>query len=125
MSEEREEVSSHLRDLRNQAGLGLREVARELGVIHTRVLHWEKTGRVPKTEYALKLAELYNVGADAVMGLSKGTPVIAPNSKMAKLFAEASQLPGQQQRRIADLLEDIVAAQKMKAAEKEAAGVSS
>ena len=121
MNDAHQEVSSHLRDLRNQAGLGLREVARELGVIHTRILHWEKTGRVPKTEHAIKLAELYNVGANVIMGLPKSAPVIAPNSKLAKLFTEASQLPGQHQRKIADMLEDIVAAQKMKVREKELA----
>ena len=115
VNEEQTQVSSHLRDLRNQAGLGLREVARELGVIHTRVLHWEKTGRVPKVEHAIKLAELYHVGTDAVLGLPREKPMIAPNSKLAKLFSEAAQLPGRQQRRIADLLEDIVEAQKMKA----------
>ena len=115
MSVTEEEVSSHLRDLRNQAGLGLREVARELNVIHTRILHWEKTGRVPKTEHVLQLANLYSVAPEDIMGFPKDTPAIAPNSKLAKVFAEAAKLPGPQQRRIADMLEDIVAAQKIKA----------
>ena len=110
-----EAIETHLRRLRIQSGMGLREVARELGIDHTRLLHWEKTGRVPKSEHALKLAEIYSVDAADVMGLPKSKPTIAPNSKMAKLFAEASQLPGRQQRRIAELLEDIVAAQKMRA----------
>jgi transcriptional regulator with XRE-family HTH domain len=98
-----------------QAALGLREVARSLEIDHTRLLHWEKTGRVPKAEFAIKLAELYRVGPEDILGLPKAKPAIAPNSKMAKLFAEASRLPGPQQRRIADLLEDIVTAQKLKA----------
>jgi len=103
---------SHLKDLRIEAGLGLREVARELGVGHTKLFHWEKTGKVPDPKLVLKLAELYCVSTEAILGSPKAKPALAPNSKMAKLFAEAATLPRQKQQRIAEFLEDMLAAQK-------------
>jgi len=108
-------ADSHLRQLRIQADLGLREVARELSIDHTRLLHWERTGRVPKSEHVMKLAELYCVGPEDIMGLPKSKPSIAPNSKMAKLFAEAAKLPRPKQQRVAEFLEDMLAAQKARA----------
>jgi transcriptional regulator with XRE-family HTH domain len=108
------ENGAHLKELRQRADLGLREAARELGVTHTKIVHWEKTGKIPDPEMILKTAELYSVSVEEVLGHPKSKPAISPNSKMAKLFAEAASLPRPQQRRIAEFLEDMLAAQKMK-----------
>ena len=106
---------SHLKTLREEAGLGLREVARELGVLHTKVFHWEKTGKIPDPDMIMKMADLYCVPVEKILGHDPVKPAIAPNSKMAKLFAEAATLPRPQQKRVAEFLEDMLAAQRAKA----------
>ena len=106
---------SHLKDLRLRADLGLREAARQLKVTHTKLVHWEKTGKIPDPDFIMKMAELYSVSVEEVLGHPKSKPSIATNSKMAKLFTEAAALPRMQQRRIAEFLEDMLAAQKAKA----------
>jgi len=106
---------SHLKDLRRRADLGLREAARQLEVTHSKLVHWEKTGKIPEPELIMKIAELYNISVEEVLGHPKNKPLISPNSKMAKLFAEASTLPRAQQRRVAEFLEDMLTAQKAKA----------
>ena len=108
------ESKEHLKELRQRADLGLRETARELGVTHTKLVHWEKTGKIPAPDMVFRLAELYCVSVEEILGHPKSKPAISPNSKMAKLFAEAASLPRPQQRRIAEFLEDMLAAQKMK-----------
>lgn len=106
---------SHLKELRTRAGLGLRETARELGVTHTKVVHWEKTGKIPDPDIIMRMAELYCVPVEEVLGHEPTKPTLAPNSKMAKLFAEAATLPRPKQQRIAEFLEDMLAAQRAKA----------
>ena len=105
---------SHLKELRQRADIGLREAARQLGVTHTKLVHWEKTGKIPDPDVIMQLAELYSVSVEEVLGHPKSKPAISPNSKMAKLFAEAASLPRTQQRRVAEFLEDMLTAQKTK-----------
>jgi DNA-binding transcriptional regulator YiaG len=50
---------SHLKELRQRADIGLREAARQLGVTHTKLVHWEKTGKIPDPDVIMQLAELY------------------------------------------------------------------
>jgi len=109
------EETSHLKELRQRADIGLREAARQLDVTHTKLVHWEKTGKIPEPEFVMKLAELYSVSLEEVLGFPKMKAAISPNSKMAKLFAEAASLPRTQQRRVAEFLEDMLTAQKAKA----------
>jgi DNA-binding XRE family transcriptional regulator len=105
---------SHLKELRHRADIGLREAARQLNISHTKLVHWERTGKVPEPELVIKIAELYSISVEEVLGFPKNKPGISPNSKMAKLFTEAALLPRKQQRRVAEFLEDILAAQKAK-----------
>ena len=109
------EDGSHLKELRQRADIGLREAARQLEVTHTKLVHWEKTGKIPDPDVIMQLAELYSVSVEEVLGHPKSKPAISPNSKMAKLFTEAASLPRPQQRRVAEFLEDMLAAQKAKA----------
>jgi len=108
------ETTSHLKKLRETSGLGLREVSRQLGVGHTKLHHWEKTGKITEPEAVVRLAALYHVSVEEVLGQSRPKPGVAPNSKLARLFAEVSKLPRQRQQRIVDVVEDMVTAQLAK-----------
>jgi transcriptional regulator with XRE-family HTH domain len=106
-----EEIGSHLRRARENAGLGLREVARQLEVGHTKLHHWEKTGKITEPEAIVRLAAIYHVSVEEILGQAKVRPDIAPNSKLARLFVEISKLPRKRQQRIVDVVEDMLTAQ--------------
>lgn len=109
-----EEVDSHLKQLRENTGLGLREVARQLDVVHTKLHHWEKTGKITEPEAIVSLAAIYHVSVEEVLGQKKPKPNIAPNSKLSRLFSEVSKLPRRRQQRIVDVVEDMLTAQLSK-----------
>ena len=108
---ESKEGGSHLRRLREDSGLALREAARRLGIGHTKLHHWEKTGRVADPETILRLAALYHVSVEELLGQSRPRPEVAPNSRLARLLSEVSRLPRKRQQRIVEVVEDMLAAQ--------------
>ena len=52
-------AQSHLTRLREQAGLTVRELARQLGTAHTNVMYWERAGKVAKTEFVAPMAKAF------------------------------------------------------------------
>lgn len=111
-----QESDSHLKTLRENSGLGLREVSRHLGIAHTKLFHWEKTGKISEPEAIVSMSALYHVSVEEVLGQQKPKPNIAPNSKLARLFGEISKLPRKRQQRIVDVVEDMLTAQLTKKA---------
>jgi len=108
------EISSYLRELRENAGLGMREVARQLEIGHTKLRHWEKIGKITEPEAIVRLAAIYHVSIEEVLGHIKPKPDVAPNSKLSRLFAEISKLPRKRQQRIVNVVEDMLTAQLAK-----------
>jgi transcriptional regulator with XRE-family HTH domain len=47
--------------LRENAGLTVRGLARELGINHATLLNWEQTGRVAKAEFLLPMSSILGV----------------------------------------------------------------
>ena len=109
-------ISSHLRELRENSGLGMREVARQLEIGHTKLRHWEKTGKVTEPDAIIRLATIYHVSIEEILGQPKVKPELAPNSKLGRLFVEVSKLPRKRQERIVDVVEDLLTAQLTKKA---------
>ena len=60
---------SHLRRLRLQAGLTVRELARQVGTHHTNVSTWERSGKIAKTECLVSMADALGVTLEEVLGL--------------------------------------------------------
>ena len=101
--------TSHLSLLRRRAGLPLRETARRLGVLHTKLVYWEKTGKVPQPELVGKIAALYGVSVEEVLGLTEtaGSPR-ATGGKLGQVFTAAAKLPRRQQQKIIEFVEPFV-----------------
>jgi len=57
---------SHLTNIRNNAGLTVRELARQVGTNHPNILYWEKIGRVAKTEFLLPMAKALGVTVEEI-----------------------------------------------------------
>ena len=107
--------SIDLVELREQAGLGVRELARQLGVNHATVLKWEATGKVAKSEYLVPMSEILGVTIEELLGQPKPRRATAPGGKLGQVFREVSELPRRRQQRIVEVVEDMLTAQKAKA----------
>ena len=104
-----EPVGFNLKGLREKRGLSVRELGRMLGVTHSNVLFWESTGRLPRAEMLLPLAEALGVTVEEILGKPKPKRVLNPGGKMRQLFEEASLLPRSKQEKVIALLEAFVA----------------
>ena len=104
-------IGSHLRQLREAAGLSLRELARQVEVHPSNVSFWENNDKLPSSSVLLQMADALGVSVEELLGSQprKGSPA---RGRMAKLFAEASALPKGKQDRISIVLEDMLSAAK-------------
>ena len=99
---------SHLRLLREKAGLSLRELARTIDEQPTNLSYWERTGKLPRSDLLMPMAKALGVTVEEVLGEAKPRQSAAPGGKMRQLFDAASQLPRSQQQKVAAVLEPFI-----------------
>lgn len=99
-----------LRSLREAAGISQRELARQLGVHHSNVGFWERSGTVPRSALLPDLAKILGVNIDDIIGDPDGAkrPPL-PSSRLGKAFDSVSKLPRRQQKKIVEVVEALVA----------------
>ncbi len=114
MSEEVDSVID-LTELRESAGLSVRELARQLDIHHTTILKWETAGKVAKADYLLPMSQILGVTIEELLGQPKPRRATAPGGKLGQVFREVSELPRRKQQRIVEVVEDMLTAQKAKA----------
>lgn len=81
---------NNLASLRNQKGLSMRDVAKELDLPYTTYVNYEKGVREPSSEVLIKIADYYGTTVDFLIGRSDGSsvfdiPNIIPVPKMRKI----------------------------------------
>jgi transcriptional regulator with XRE-family HTH domain len=108
MLPEKPPTDSHLASLRKQAGLTVRELARQLDSDHTTVLYWERTGKIAKTEFLLPLSRILGVTVEELLGQPKPRRVANPGGKLGQAFEAAAKLPRSKQEKIIALLDPFV-----------------
>jgi len=108
MLPEKPDSDTHLTQLREHAGLTVRELARQVGTSHTNILYWERSGKVGKTEFLLPMAKALGVTVEEVLGEPRPRKTITAGGKMGQLFEEASKLPRSQQEKVIAVLEPFV-----------------
>ena len=109
--------TNRLRQLREAAGLSVRELARQIGEQHTNVLYWERTGTLPRSDVLVPIAQALGVTVEQLLGDAPKRPMPA-GGRLRQLFERASKLPRRQQEKLISVLEPFVAAQKPEPAEK-------
>jgi transcriptional regulator with XRE-family HTH domain len=60
--------SVRVRQLRQQKGITMDDLAKTLGVTKSRISMWENNGTVPRSEVLIKLANYFGVTTDYLMG---------------------------------------------------------
>jgi transcriptional regulator with XRE-family HTH domain len=98
-----------LRELRERAGLTVRQLAKLIGTYHTNVSSWERTGRVAKTEFVAPLATALGVTVEEILGLPRSRQGPTPGGKLGQIFESASRLPRSQQQKIIEMAEAYIA----------------
>jgi transcriptional regulator with XRE-family HTH domain len=100
--------TTHLRKLREAAGISLRELARQIGEHPSNVSFWERTGKLPKAEALTPIAEALGVSVDDILGkrIPRKTTVAAGRARST--FETVARLPRSQQKRILDVVDALV-----------------
>jgi transcriptional regulator with XRE-family HTH domain len=103
-------VTSHLKSLRVAAGLSQRELARVLGVHHSNVGFWERTGTPPRSDLLPPIARALGVSVDALLGGSgKRSGTQTPGGRLGEVFQQVAKLPRGKQQRIIGVVKALVA----------------
>ncbi len=69
------DLSSRLTEMRNMHGSSQTQVARIVGVSHDSISSYERGFREPPLDVLIKLAHLYRVSTDYLLGISKNKSI--------------------------------------------------
>jgi transcriptional regulator with XRE-family HTH domain len=98
-----------LRELREAAGMSLRELARQIGEQPSNVSFWERTGRLPRSNVLTPIAQALGVSVEDLLGESKRTRAAVTGSRVRRMFEQVQRLPRRQQDKVCELLEPYLA----------------
>lgn len=65
-----EVFAARIKELKEQRGLGTRELAAELGISHSAISLYESRQRTPDISVCKKFADYFNVSCDYLLGLT-------------------------------------------------------
>jgi len=102
-------TTSDLRRLRETAGLSVRELARQIGESHTNVSYWERSGQLPRSNKLTAIAKALGVTVAELLGEPKPRRLADPGGKARQVFEAVSRLPRQQQQKIVEVVEALIA----------------
>jgi transcriptional regulator with XRE-family HTH domain len=102
-------VKSNLRQLREAAGLSVRELARQIGESATNVSYWERSGQLPRSNVLTPMAKALGVSVEVLLGEPAPRRVVKPGGKAGVVFEAVAKLPRRQQQKILDVVEALVA----------------
>ena len=104
------EYGKHLAALRNAANLSQQQLGEALGVRQATVAAWERSGRPPRGELLVPLADALGVSLDTLLRGDESAPKHrGPASRLEELVEEVGRLPKRRQSRITSVLEAVVA----------------
>jgi transcriptional regulator with XRE-family HTH domain len=102
-------TKSNLRQLREAAGLSVRELAKQIGESHTNVSYWERSGQIPRSDVLAPIAKTLGVSVEELLGEGKPRRTTTPGGRLGQAFAEVAKLPRRQQEKIIEVVQALVA----------------
>lgn len=109
------ETLSNLRKLRITAGISLRELARQINEQPSNVSYWERSGKLPKSEVLIPMAEALGVTVEQLLNEAPPKKKKKQGGKLGLVLEELATLPRRQQQEVVNAMESMVAGQKAKA----------
>lgn len=64
-----DEFAERLKELREEKGLSLSQLGKEIGISYVAIGRWEKKQRIPNIESLVILAKFFGVTTDYLLGL--------------------------------------------------------
>ena len=110
-----------MRELRETAGLSVRELARQIGEQHTNVLYWESSGNLPRSNVLIPMAKALGVSVEVLLGKPTARRASAPGGRLGQVFDAVSKLPRRQQQKIMEMAEGFIALHKNDSGQSKAA----
>jgi len=104
-------LGERIMQAREQAGISQTELAQTLGVTQQTVLTWERKVSSIRTDTLIKLANIFKVSTDELLGL-KPPRETTPKGRLQKLVREISEMPRGQRDRLLEQFENTLAGQK-------------
>jgi transcriptional regulator with XRE-family HTH domain len=95
---------SHLKTLREAAGLSQRELGERIGEIHSNIHFWESSGTLPRSDVLLPMAKALGVTVEELLGEARPRRAITPGGKLGSLVEQISKLPRRQQEKVVENL---------------------
>lgn len=114
----RSDFGERLFQARIAKGMSQTQVAEALGIRQPSYADWERRAVSLKPEYLPKLAELYEISVEHLLGIEEPRkPAKAgPSGRLRRLLDEVGDLPRYQQQRIIAMVEDMIVAHRAKKA---------
>lgn len=100
---------STLRQLREAAGISVRELARQIGESHTNVSYWERSGQIPRSDVLAPMARVLGVTVESLLGQAATPRSLPPGSRLGQVFEAVAKLPRRQQQKVIEMAEGFVA----------------
>ena len=105
---ERSELGHRLYTARKNAGYTQKEVSEILEVSQQSVAFWERKSKSLPADLICKLADLFGVTTDELLGLTQKKKKPEAIGRLRKCFSDASKLSRRQQERISEVVEALV-----------------
>ena len=112
----RSDLGKRLRNARKRAGLTQKQVAEALGITQQYVTIWERKEKSINLNLLVKLADLFNVSIDELMGgktsMAGKKESTGPTGRLKRSFNSASELSRRQQEKISEVVDAMVSVRK-------------
>jgi len=107
---ERTPFGERVYSLREAAGLSQQEVAAQLGIVQSSYATWERQTPSLRPEQIERLSKILGVAVADFFSLESTEPVrrSGPLGRAKRIFEEVSALPRKKQKRILDVVEDLL-----------------
>ena len=106
--------TSHLRRLREKAGLSLRELARQIGEQPSNLTYWETGGTLPRSNVLLPMAEALGVNVEELLGEDQPKRNGKPGGRLGQVVKRISRMPRRQRERVVDIVETVLTGEEAK-----------
>jgi transcriptional regulator with XRE-family HTH domain len=106
---------------REASGLSQAQIAQQFDIAQNAYAMWERHPVALRPDQIEKLAKLLNVSVEYLFGKPEPKPRGGPTGRVRRIFGLVNQLPRNQQQKIVDVVEDMLAARGINGVHRKAA----
>lgn len=100
-------LGKRIKELRENKGLSMDQLANELGVTKSRVSMWENNGTIPRGEVLIQLARFFHVSTDYLLGNDDNSEISKTNTKLNSLQRNLGKLNEKELKQVEGMLKAV------------------